>query len=126
MYPSSSNGANILCSTLLHFLNQRLLSRKFSEVWTLPTPVACGTSFALTMMFTVVFCLVTAGQSGEELSMRWEKSFQSGSRPWASSPWCRYPVQPPVCSPEGLNFGGFERLVPTRVDHLVRWSRRGQ
>ena len=35
-------------------------------------------------------------------------------------------VQPPVCSPEEfgkdaaleMNFGGFDRLVPTRVDHL--------
>ena len=27
-------------------------------------------------------------------------------------------VQPPMSSPEELNFGGFERPVPTRVDHL--------
>ena len=29
-----------------------------------------------------------------------------------------YSVQPPVCWPEELNVGGFERPVPTRVDHL--------
>ena len=29
-----------------------------------------------------------------------------------------YSVQPPVCSLEELNFGGFERLVRIRVDHL--------
>ena len=29
-----------------------------------------------------------------------------------------FSVQPPVCWPEELNFGGFERPVPTRVDHL--------